>query len=313
MKKFIREIAYFLLIQAAILVPLFAYTGWNTDYLNASIDKEALLATAPSPRVIFVGGSNVAFGVDSQTIAANLARNPVNMGLHAGLGLEFMLREVESGIRKDDLIVMSLEYNHFAGLDGDVNLWNFCASQSSGKKYLGLTHLKTLLDTGLNLVTMKAQSLTTARAKQGESLYRRSGFSACGDMLAHRTMKSQGVVPMWLTGLNTQSLNTTCQRLEQFRQLCADRGATVMLAFPSIPQSSYDRNAADIGRIDRAVRTKTHLIIVDRPEDAILPPDAFYDSYYHLAAKGLQLRADHLSACITAALHAVPDHGTTKD
>ena len=43
--------------------------GTTSDYMAAIIDKHAMLERAEGPRVLLVGGSNLAFGVDSRAIA----------------------------------------------------------------------------------------------------------------------------------------------------------------------------------------------------------------------------------------------------
>src|SRR5437868_6275225 len=43
-----------------------------------------------------------------------LGRSVVNMGVAAGLGAEFMLADIEPELRSGDILVLSLEYDHFA-------------------------------------------------------------------------------------------------------------------------------------------------------------------------------------------------------
>src|SRR5204862_8067163 len=83
------------------------------NFLAASIDKQSLIRTQTPPRLIFIGGSSMAFGVNSATIAEACGRRPVNMGLHAALGLKFMLREVESHVQPNDWIIVAPEYQQF--------------------------------------------------------------------------------------------------------------------------------------------------------------------------------------------------------
>ncbi len=82
--------------------------------LHATVlDKERLLKEAPSPRLVLVGGSGLAFGIDSPTLEQELGGeySVVNMGLHAGLGLDFMLNEALDGLREGDVVVLSPEYD----------------------------------------------------------------------------------------------------------------------------------------------------------------------------------------------------------
>ena len=124
MKRFARELVAFAAIQVAIGAVVFPFARTDdTHYLAATRDKHELLKTAPSPRIIFVGGSSVAMGLDCSVIKGRLAGyNPVNMGLHLTLGLEFMLAEIEADLRPGDVVVLSLEYNALLADQGNYIL-----------------------------------------------------------------------------------------------------------------------------------------------------------------------------------------------
>src|SRR5687767_287322 len=88
---------------------------FENSYIAATIDKHQRLRDTPSPRIILVGGSNLAFGIKSKLLEEQTGRPIVNMGLHWGLGINFMLLEVEKEIRSGDIIVLSFEHEIFSG------------------------------------------------------------------------------------------------------------------------------------------------------------------------------------------------------
>src|SRR5688572_22268053 len=108
MRVFLNKFGLFMAIQIVIaMAVLWSYRRQyppQQNFLAASIDKQALLRTQTPPRLIFIGGSSMAFGVDSARIAEACGRHPVNMGLHAALGLKFMLSEVKPHIQSGDWI-----------------------------------------------------------------------------------------------------------------------------------------------------------------------------------------------------------------
>ena len=63
------------------------------SYFAAAIDKERLLAVTRAPRLLLVGGSNLAFGIDSEQIETITGLAVLNLGLHANVGLRLMLRQ----------------------------------------------------------------------------------------------------------------------------------------------------------------------------------------------------------------------------
>src|SRR4051812_20824293 len=118
MKLFIRNLTVFLVIQlfiwAGVLWVYARHRPFRKEYMAASIDKHRLLEQQPSPRILLIGGSNVAFGYDSPEIKRRLAPyNPVNMGVHVGLGVDIMLGEVEPLLQPGDVVVVSFEYALF--------------------------------------------------------------------------------------------------------------------------------------------------------------------------------------------------------
>ena len=85
----------------------------SSQYMAAISDKHHRLSTVESPRIILVGGSNLAFSVDSEKIEKHFERPVVNMGLHAGLGLKFMLNEIQPALNGGDIVIIFPEYEHF--------------------------------------------------------------------------------------------------------------------------------------------------------------------------------------------------------
>src|SRR6476659_7911795 len=126
MRTFLKRFGSFFAIQLAIAaVIVWSYRRQYPsaqNFLAASIDKHSLIRTQAQPRLIFIGGSSMAFGVNSAEIAKACGRRPVNMGLHAALGLKFMLNQAEPNIRPDDWIIIAPEYQQFVRMAGQSEM-----------------------------------------------------------------------------------------------------------------------------------------------------------------------------------------------
>lgn len=90
----------------AVLVD--AFIAGPDNYLAAAYDKDRRLRTTPGERIILVGGSNVAFSMDSRILEERYGLAPVNMGLQAPLGVRFMTRHVAEYVRSGDVVVVLL-------------------------------------------------------------------------------------------------------------------------------------------------------------------------------------------------------------
>src|SRR6266576_1729813 len=117
------------LLGLAVVLTGVAISQYDTragddNYLAAVLEKDRLIRTTPSPKIILVGGSNLAFGIDSRMMKDSLGVNVVNMGLYAKLGLRYMLAQVKPYIRRGDVVIIVPEYDQFYGnfSEGDNTL-----------------------------------------------------------------------------------------------------------------------------------------------------------------------------------------------
>ncbi|MFC1733387.1 hypothetical protein ACFL6I_24065, partial [candidate division KSB1 bacterium] len=117
MKKFLTGNMYFgLLIGLILYIGLFLPNYQVEDSLDfALIDKHKLMDESESPKLIFVGGSNLSFGMNSKLIRDSLNMNVINTGIHASYGLKFIMNDVIDHIEKDDIVILSPEYHQFYG------------------------------------------------------------------------------------------------------------------------------------------------------------------------------------------------------
>jgi hypothetical protein len=100
-------IFFFLFLLVTLVIPPKS-NGFG--YFAALKDKHRRLDTLPSPKIVFVGGSNLAFGLDSSLIENTFHIPVVNMGLCAPFGLRYMLEEVKDHVNAGDTIVIVPEY-----------------------------------------------------------------------------------------------------------------------------------------------------------------------------------------------------------
>jgi hypothetical protein len=75
--------------------------------------KRALADSAPSPRIVALGGSSTLFGIDAQEITTRTNISTMNMGLHAAMRLERLLDIGAQMARPGDIFVLPLEYTFY--------------------------------------------------------------------------------------------------------------------------------------------------------------------------------------------------------
>ena len=69
--------------------------------------------TIEMPKVIFIGGSSIAFGIHADSLSARLGRPVVAFGLNAGIGIDLIVRDAATLIAPGDTVIFAPEGHHF--------------------------------------------------------------------------------------------------------------------------------------------------------------------------------------------------------
>lgn len=293
-------------VAVAVTVPLMGIAGGDgrNDYYSALIDKHVRLAAMRSPKLVIVGGSSAAFGVDSRAIEAVVGMPVFNMGLGADLGLPFMLREIEKHLAAGDRVLLMPEYELFQG-DGMSDAgrhyamsylpdsWDYVESPADYVRYfLRATVLK-----AQRTVRVVPEKLFGGQPEK--SGYSRELFDASGDYVGHLGKGVQFDTAGWdATPRPVFELNSkVIARLEEFVTRVRQRGVVVLVANPPLYERYYGRNIVNVTRVDsmlRRVAHRTGMVVLSRPTDFLFTLDSMYDGPYHLNARGRAERTRRL-------------------
>lgn len=307
----------------------------RNTYMQAIIDKENALTVYSAPRVILVGGSNLAFGIDSPRMSRTLGRTTINMGLHAGLGLTFMLNQVQPYIRRGDVIVIVPEYQLFAMDDaaarGSPATRAALEFYPDAERFLGsATATPTSLDRRIRQeiakrlravqpaqfplqeliavlggrgVTFPDSDVAKRSIDRTQRIYRRTGFNSQGDMVAHLNEQPLDASKFPMNDLWSEFTFTDFHiaSMNRFATDAAAKGARVMFAWPVIMRPAYDLNTSKVDALDAYLRGRLVFPMLSRPDEFALAPSQFYDTIYHLNAAGRRMRSDLLAEKIKTA------------
>ncbi|MGC0389347.1 hypothetical protein [Bradyrhizobium sp. USDA 241] len=75
--------------------------------------KETAAAEIEGPKIVLIGGSSTHFGFSGETISRLIGVPVVNLGVHAGLGADYILDRAKRSLKRGDTAVLSLEYHLF--------------------------------------------------------------------------------------------------------------------------------------------------------------------------------------------------------
>lgn len=332
MSRVLLRLAVFGLLQLAIARMLFplALSAPRPGYLAALDDKLALMRADGPPYVVVVGGSSVAFGIDSRLLEQHFSQPVVNLGLHAVLKLDFYLRIVEQHCRAGDLIVLLPEYELLSdrqpmSIDDLRRLLRNCPAAG---RYLGgnLTTVKQFLDTmalsELAYWTQKGTAIQRGRwfhpaasrrvllsrdlrpgaprVSAGQqpantSIYRRASFNRYGDMVGHHGR--QPPVARHHGGpivVDENHLAKTIQRLNRCAAICRRRGATVVFSYPPILDTTFVASTQALQRAQSLLEKSLEMPIINQPQDTVFAESQFFDTDLHLVQGAQQQRSQIL-------------------
>ncbi len=306
MKRFLGKLIGFCALQSAILgLLLWGYQEDRYGFCETIIAKHYLSETVSGSRIFFMGGSNVAYGIDSPLAAEQLPHRPINLALSALHGLDFMLMESLDVAREGDIIVLSLEYEHFFEDLTSVELIVRTASwRPEMLRNVGWTQARVILDQGLKFICDTVKH-AAKRQRQGEvdapkspeEILAHQGFNIHGDFVGHHgkepTFEFQ---PTRRTQFqeNTAYVARAIEKLNQFARQCESRGVAVVLAYPPYERGYFEERKEQIAWLDKRLRQELAIPIINSPSEMAYESSHFFDTAYHLTAEGKQIRTRQL-------------------
>ncbi|MGN8071715.1 hypothetical protein [Mucilaginibacter sp. 22184] len=293
MKKFfIKAILFSLLIivsLVAIVMLVSPLVRAHNDYVAATIDKENRLHSLPSPKIIFVGGSNLAFGINSNTISKKFNYPVVNMSLHGGLGLSYMLNEALDGVKKSDIVLLSTEY--YLDKPELKLLTQLMDANPNAKKYITLKPEELIPFYISDLQRCITSSVKVIGKQFSDNIYIRNGFTVEGDLVSHLNKKNVPLVPPRLREIDyTDDL----QLINTFIETAESKGATVYYLFPTYQQSTFTLNKKAVNDFATLFHKKLKCPILNTPDTFVYNDSLYFNSEYHLNKQGREIRTQKL-------------------
>ncbi|MBU1873736.1 hypothetical protein KJ688_08410 [bacterium] len=259
-------------------------------FLLASLDKEHRLYQLSSPKIVVVGGSNTIFNIDSRTITNSTGYPVANMGLHAGLGLMFMLNEIEPAVNRGDIVIIMPEYDQFfkEQFFGGRIVIRLLSLNPQFLRYISTRQQFFEIMKGLGLET-RSKIVYLLGQSADEETYSRSAFNEYGDLRAELV----GVRPLAKLASETYKIRhldeinkPAIQELNDFYSRMKASGVNVYLALPAVPIEKYSENQVEINDLYHYLKENLEIPMLFTPKTALVPAREFYDTFYHLNTNG---------------------------
>ena len=290
------------LISYSILTLLFMFifgisivgNQYEDNYNASLIDKVERLKSINAPKIILVGNSNLAFGMDSEMLKDAMNMPVVNLGLHGGLGNAFHENIAKLNINSGDIIIIChstyLDDNRISDielcwitLEYHRDLWSILRPG----EYLDMVMafpkywLKSLVR---RVFSMKTKTIPTA--------YSREAFNKYGDIVIKPDTKFESKV---FRNQKVPEVNNTCtERLNAFNSYAEKKGATLLIAGYPIGYGKYSPPDEEYDKFQIKLVEELDCDVISDFRDYFMPYSYFYDSTLHLNEEGTRIRTQQL-------------------
>lgn len=265
------------------------------NYQAALIDKNERLCSLDGAKIVLVGNSNWAFGVDSQKLEEAMGMPVVNMGMHGGIGNPFNEQAAVQNIHEGDIVIIS--YSNFA--DGDMIknpelAWITIENHPALWKYIRLkdwpdmikaypTYLKDCLDLwsqGIGNMDSGTEYSRLQFNEYGDNIYDRPALVVSDEELAEAHIPEIG--------------DETIDRLNKLNQTLQEKGATLLVTPYPTPVTAYTPPTEEYVTFSDQIEERLDFPLIGRYEDYRMDKNLFYNTYLHLNNEGKQLRTQML-------------------
>jgi len=301
MRSFIGKISLFLLlflVSAALFIGFDIFVVGNQylqNYQAAILDKVERLESLPSPKIILVGNSNLAFGINSKLIEKECGMPVVNLGLHGGLGNAFHENIAKLNIGQGDIVILChTDFSNDTIVDPDLacitlechrELWHIPRRQD----------MLALLKAYPNYVVSSAFLWATGRGNQvdNSSYYTRGLFNEYGDYIYERPFLAE--YSFENESVSVPEISDDCmERINALNTYVEEQGAQLLIAAYPICDIGAAPDKVEFEMFQEKLQEKSDAEVISDYTDYYFPKEYFYESTLHLTNEGADLRTEQL-------------------
>lgn len=299
MKKFIFNIIKFSLLLLTVFFFLLCFVffiaapQYQTLYSAAIVDKIERLESIQEPKIILVGNSNLAFGINSKMIEDALGMPVVNLGGHGGLGNQFHYNLAKRNMGEGDIVVVVPTELDDGGINDTELAWVTIENHEGFWEFVPqedwFEMLKALPQYCVRTIVYYITGMENENAYMW---YARSAFNEYGDISYPRETGQMDASRF--TGQLPTTTDIGIEQLNSFATYCEEQNAKCLVAWYPIMFSEYTASGTDFERYQQELREKVQCDYISDYKDYLLEPEFFLDTQYHLTDEGTTIRTKQL-------------------
>jgi len=298
-KTYLVKILAFLVLYLAVLFSVYVLP-YKYDNFFQSAETKIERLKKKEPQIIFVGGSNTLFGLDSEMIVKETGYDVVNMGIHMGLGYYFQTQPVIDALQKDDIVMLSPEYVSYY-LEKQINsrMLNQI-SEHFPSVILHFDHLnrvRLLYDHFLDKIKKNIIYIQEGKDYDLGPIggYSFSGVNEYGDQTDHLKAEKGSKLGLWnMKVYKGKELHPVfIEQTEKMIKKCEKKECKVYFTYPAIAKSAFDAGVAAQAMSQLDLKGYPRL---GDPSEYVFENKEFYDTHYHPLKRVRGLRTSKVIA-----------------
>jgi hypothetical protein len=265
---------------------------YSTEYNASIIDKYNRLRAINEPKIILVGDSNVAFGLDSEKIRQAFNMPVVNFGLHRGLGQTFHSDMIKKHLKEGDIVVIAP-----AGYEGTDTVSDCVLAWTAIENYYSLwsgISVKNYKDMLFAYPAYLKRAVWQFIKNEGNkpiegTAYARAAFNEYGDNVFPRPEcifdEERYSSYVYSSNLSQQMR----QYWNNYNKYVLSKGAVLYMSCPPILSETL---STDLQFLQNQLNEDLDFPMISQLEDYVYPLEYFYNTSFHLNETGKALRTE---------------------
>lgn len=310
MKKTNKALILFIAIVLTVLIPVvfivsslaFLPKIYGDTFLGELADKYERLNSIEEPKIVIVGGSSVAFGLNCETIEKTTGYKTVNFGLYATLGTKLMLDLSRSNINEGDIIILAPELNEqtLSLYFNATSAWQALEGDFDMLRYVGSDNYKDLLGNLFEYLGKRWEYALEKRTVTQTGVYSHESFNEYGDIVYPR---EYNVMTYEYDKAQTISLTPDIfhedfiEYVNDYIDFAERKGASVYFSYCPVNSSALAKGTTQqsILEFHNFIEDNINCEVISNPNDSILDKGYFYDTNFHLNDAGVAVHTQYLT------------------
>ena len=260
---------------------------YQKTFLGELAPKVERLDSIEEPKVVVVGGSSVAFGLNTPLLEEMTGMPVVNFGLYATLGTKLMLDLSRHAIGEGDVVVLAPELDEqtLSLYFNAEATWQGADSNMKLLRYVAKDNYTDMIGGAADYLAAKL-NYRSHTAPDPDGIYNRASFDEYGDI---QTMRPYNVMPFWyditmpLTFDPAMYSEEFLDYLNEYIEFCTKKGARVCYSFPPMNGAAVASGTTEETYDTLYAFLCEHLDceVIGSPESYVMDSRFFYDSNFH--------------------------------